>query len=825
MPNGDTGIPTYQYYTIISSIIVPQPANNVYYIFIIGDKELLYVIVDMSKNNGLGDVVQKAKSLPVSVYDSYGHVAVVGNCDQFWLFTPHMVHIPKYHHKLLRFEISPNGLNTIPDTIEISNSETYHALTFSPNGKKVVFNTYSPSKNSDQHTVKSVLCDFNLLTGEISNPIVFAEKIPVFSYAFSPDCLKLYTSTVSTNDYSLRQFDLTIPDSASIENSQVLIHQFDKDLHTGNIILSPNGKIICEKLQTSPLSNKSDIIEFPNKKGLACSFKKDAMAFYIFIRPNFVSTFLSPQFDETFDVNAGVDQEACTGASVSLGVSPQPNTAYQWQPTNHLSDPVVANPAFLHADTLGQKTVFQYIIEGKRGYCLGRDTVTVTIHPDKYTQVSGSKSVCPRVTGVDYWAEADDRFRYEWSIEGGDLVSGQHSDSITVDWGATNPAASVTLTPYNTLNCPSDPITFPLRINVELQTETPVGDELLCSNLATDIPYHITNTNGSVYTWESDAGNILQGQGTNKVRIDWPGDGRYHLWVKEQSTTIDTVCYGVSDSLLVNLFTDSTKLEIDYAGVMRENPYEYELQWYASDTGRLESNIEIFTSYDYSTDWQLKQAADKQTSYYAFADTVMNYAPMSFKISSVNGCREYIESEVHTTIFLEGMADSSSNSMNISWTPYLGWGNNIKQYEVWYSKDDDAQMSLVASMKPGQHNWSNHWGAEAFNHQYRIRAIHNTYPFESWSNQLTLSFDHAIEIPNVFTPNGDGINDTFSFPKLELFHENELQVYDRNGSEVYSKQNYNGNWAGGDLSPGVYYYSFTEKRNQKTYKGWVQILR
>jgi gliding motility-associated-like protein len=258
---------------------------------------------------------------------------------------------------------------------------------------------------------------------------------------------------------------------------------------------------------------------------------------------------------------------------------------------------------------------------------------------------------------------------------------------------------------------------------------------------------------------------------------------------------------------------------------MRENSNEYELQWYASDTSRLEGNIEIFTSYDYSPNWQLIQAADKQTSYYAFADTAMNYAPMSFKISSVNGCREYIESEVHTTMFLEGIADSSSYSMSISWTPYLGWDNHIKQYEVWYSKDDDAQMSLVASMKPGQHSWSNHWGAEAFNHQYRIRALHNTYPFESWSNQLTLSFDHAIEIPNVFTPNGDGINDTFSFPKLELFHENELQVYDRNGSEVYSKQNYDGNWAGGDLSPGVYYYSFTEKRNQKTYKGWVQILR
>jgi gliding motility-associated-like protein len=74
-----------------------------------------------------------------------------------------------------------------------------------------------------------------------------------------------------------------------------------------------------------------------------------------------------------------------------------------------------------------------------------------------------------------------------------------------------------------------------------------------------------------------------------------------------------------------------------------------------------------------------------------------------------------------------------------------------------------------------------------------------------------------LEIPNVFTPNGDEIDDTFSFPLLELFHDNELLVYDRNGVKVYSQKNYRGDWSGGNLASGVYYYSFTEKRNQKTY--------
>ena len=416
-------------------------------------------------------------------------------------------------------------------------------------------------------------------------------------------------------------------------------------------------------------------------------------------------------------------------------------------------------------------------------------------------------------------------FRFDWSAAGGDIVAGQSSDSIKINWGPSNPNASVSLTPYNELNCPSDPIIFPVHINVELQTETPIGEDLLCANLGSGIPYGITNTNGSIYTWESDVGKIISGQGSNKINVDWPGDGKHKLWVKEQSTTIDTVCYGVSDSLLVNLYTDSTKIEIDFASVSDKDPNAYELQWYVSDTAGLSKEIDIFSSSDFSPDWELINVANKKDIYYTFPDTVMNYAPLSFKISSVNGCRQLLETEVHTTIFLEGIADSSSNKMTLIWTPYQGWNNNIDHYEIWYAKDKDSQFSLVDKVKSGQTTWSNHWGDDAFLHHYRIRAMHSTYPFESWSNELTLSFEHSLEIPNVFTPNSDGINDTFSFPELELFRENELTVIDRYGKEVFTAKNYDGHWNGAGLASGTYYYSFQENHYGKNYKGWIRLLR
>jgi len=824
MPNGSTGLDYhYGYGNGSTATIIPQPGSSLYYIFLPAENADLidYVIIDLSKNGGLGDVVQTARHLPFSTHGT----AATGNCDAFWVVTiQNKTQIGERKHLILGYKIDRFGLDVKPDTLNIKEFDTYFGLRFSPNGKKVVFRSDAGNNGSAIYNI--VLCDFDSFTGKLSSPKKLLEFQGFCEYEFSPDNSKIYISVEDFihEEFGLYQFNLNEEDSDEIEQSKIQLFEGSKELFIDGLALNPVGQILCRQ-GSSIGSGKTGIIKYPNNEGVECGFEINTFTFYLTgLLPNFVSTFLSPQFDESFDVSAGEDHEACTGETVTLGANPQPNTSYQWLPTARLSGSAIANPSFIHADTLGQKTDFQYVVEGKRGYCLGTDTVKVTIHPDKYAPISGSKSVCPRVTGVDYWAAADDRFRYDWSVTGGELVTGQHSDSIKVDWGKTNPAASVMLTPYNELNCPSDPITFPVRINVELQTETPVGEDLLCANLGSGIPYGITNTNGSVYTWESDAGNIISGQATNKVTIDWPGEGKYRLWVKEQSTTIDTVCYGISDSLLVDLFRDSTTIEVDYAQVMREDSGSLQVQWYVSDTARLAGEIEIYASSELSNQWDLIHKAGRDQVEYSYPDTIMNISPVSFHIASTNGCRERIGSDIHTTILLEGVADSARNAMTLSWTPYVGWSDNVDAYELWYRKDGD-QYSRAATFLPNERRWSNSWGANGFEHDYRIRAIHTDGRTESWSNEVRLSFHHTLTIPNVFTPNGDGVNDTFNFPKLEIFHDNELLVLDRNGKEVFSRKDYDGSWDGNGVAPGVYYYSFTEKRFGTTYKGWLQILR
>lgn len=86
----------------------------------------------------------------------------------------------------------------------------------------------------------------------------------------------------------------------------------------------------------------------------------------------------------------------------------------------------------------------------------------------------------------------------------------------------------------------------------------------------------------------------------------------------------------------------------------------------------------------------------------------------------------------------------------------------------------------------------------------------------------------GVAIPNVFTPNGDGKNDTFTIPYISQFQENELIIINRWGGTVYQAKNYQNNWTGDKLDEGTYFYSLKVKNSSgqyEQYKGYLTLLR
>ena len=86
-----------------------------------------------------------------------------------------------------------------------------------------------------------------------------------------------------------------------------------------------------------------------------------------------------------------------------------------------------------------------------------------------------------------------------------------------------------------------------------------------------------------------------------------------------------------------------------------------------------------------------------------------------------------------------------------------------------------------------------------------------------------------IEIPNVFTPNGDQVNDQFIVNGLSS--QWDMRIYDRWGTLVFATENFpETGWDGHNILgleavTGVYFYIIEQKDADKSYTGSIQLLR
>jgi gliding motility-associated-like protein len=87
-------------------------------------------------------------------------------------------------------------------------------------------------------------------------------------------------------------------------------------------------------------------------------------------------------------------------------------------------------------------------------------------------------------------------------------------------------------------------------------------------------------------------------------------------------------------------------------------------------------------------------------------------------------------------------------------------------------------------------------------------------------------------IPNVITPNGDGINDNWFIRDLERYPDNAVKILNRWGDEVFAQQPYgqqwNGTWRNQPLPAGTYYYLINVKNSsgeEANFDGPLTIIK
>jgi len=129
--------------------------------------------------------------------------------------------------------------------------------------------------------------------------------------------------------------------------------------------------------------------------------------------------------------------------------------------------------------------------------------------------------------------------------------------------------------------------------------------------------------------------------------------------------------------------------------------------------------------------------------------------------------------------------------------------------------------------------------------QTNSNAIDTSVPYTSVSNpqtiyvriqdanaafcSVTTSFELEVNgiciFPEGISPNGDGVNDDFD---LRVHNVDKIEIFNRNGTIVYSKENYTNEWHGqsdnGDILPvGTYFYTMTYNNGTESRSAWVYI--
>lgn len=174
---------------------------------------------------------------------------------------------------------------------------------------------------------------------------------------------------------------------------------------------------------------------------------------------------------------------------------------------------------------------------------------------------------------------------------------------------------------------------------------------------------------------------------------------------------------------------------------------------------------------------------------------------------------------------------------------------NAAGYDLYYAdrSDDTLQMTLLKANI--QTNTFIHEPIPHYAFCYAIKTVNAQGERSKFSNVVCNDNCPYYELPNIFTPNEDGLNDVLipikePLEKCPRFVDNiEFEVYNRWGNKVYqsaSQENNNSiyiKWDGKTsegkrLETGIYYYSVKVKfirlhggEEPVFQKGWIHILR
>ncbi|MGA1276850.1 MAG: hypothetical protein ACO30P_00325 [Candidatus Kapaibacteriota bacterium] len=444
-----------------------------------------------------------------------------------------------YHHKaqsrIFAYKVTSAGVSTNPVISSYSNLNNFYnvgAMKISPDGSKLVVVSEADGFNYLQTIV---LFDFNLQTGQASNPKFLAKNKCYGNYgaAFSPNSKRLFTTGTldkqQSSEAALFQFDLVSDNEATIAASMWTLPLGTRKLF--GLQLGPDGKIYA----IADRPNQLDVINKPNMLGSQIEFSTNVLN-------QSGKTVLG--LPTMIDYNLGISIDtllACQSSGIIIGAPPMQGYSYAWSPSIGLSNAFIANPLAKPS----QPTTYTLVVTNPFG-CQTRQTVHVGLLPAVNVSYEIPNSICK---GGKVQLKASGASRYSWFPS-----YGLSATNIANPFASPDSTTTYYLVASNSL-C-SD--TIPIRVDVVPFPKADAGpDKTTCPGGSVEIG--VNPKSGHTYNWLPD--KYVSNAFLSKTIASPPTDNfPFILKVTNEYGCVayDTVIVKIENTLVAKTSVDTT---------------------------------------------------------------------------------------------------------------------------------------------------------------------------------------------------------------------------------------------------------------------------
>jgi len=159
---------------------------------------------------------------------------------------------------------------------------------------------------------------------------------------------------------------------------------------------------------------------------------------------------------------------------------------------------------------------------------------------------------------------------------------------------------------------------------------------------------------------------------------------------------------------------------------------------------------------------------------------------------------------------------------------------DIEGYKIWYKLTSEENLGLLTTINDKNTFTYRHDPGEVIAGCYAISSFDAVGNESALSVMVCVDSCNFYEIPNVFTPNGDDINDRLIAKTSGLVEKVDFRLFNRNGLLIFKttipRLDWDGTYNGKIVSPGVYFYQcdVTERRISGTetfhLSGFVHVI-